>query len=97
MKAAADHPHAKGRLGYHLLEKRLSRRASTLQAERMLKRNRADLRAGEQSDHVAVPVPPVDRGRGDPRNTLSVKIDRREDTDQYKIVVKAGILSGLYS
>ncbi|GFO24795.1 hypothetical protein PoB_005130000 [Plakobranchus ocellatus] len=68
-----------------------------LASRRMLKRNRADLRAGEQGDNVAVPAPPVDRGRSDPRNTLGIKIYRREDTDQYKIVVKAGILSGLYS
>jgi transposase InsO family protein len=71
--------------------------AQTSQAERMVKRSRVDLRAGEQGDNVAVPVPLVDRGRGDPRNILGVIIDRREDTDQYRIAVKAGILSGLYS
>ncbi|XP_076036970.1 uncharacterized protein LOC143022572 [Oratosquilla oratoria] len=71
--------------------------AQTSQAERMVKRSRVDLRAGEQGDNVAVPVPLVDRGRGDPRNILGVIIGRREDTDQYRIAVKAGILSGLYS
>ncbi|XP_068212664.1 uncharacterized protein [Palaemon carinicauda] len=71
--------------------------AHTSQAERMVKRSRVDLRDGEQGDNVAVPVPLVDRERGDPRNILGVIIDRREDTDQYKIAVKACILSGLYS
>ncbi|XP_068206257.1 uncharacterized protein [Palaemon carinicauda] len=71
--------------------------AQTSQAERMEKRSRVDLRAGEQGDNVAVPVPLVDRGRGDPRNILGVIIDRRKDTDQYRIAIKVGILSGLYS
>ena len=44
-----------------------------------------------------MPVPLVDRRRGDPRNILGVIIDRREDTEQYRIAVKAVILSGLYS
>ncbi|KAK7109730.1 hypothetical protein V1264_013720 [Littorina saxatilis] len=38
--------------------------AQTSQAERMVKRSRVDLRAGEQGDNVAVPVPLVDHGRG---------------------------------
>ncbi|GFN84633.1 hypothetical protein PoB_001113900 [Plakobranchus ocellatus] len=49
----------------------------------------------EQGDNVAVPVPIVDRGRGDPRNILSIITDRRKDTDQYRKGVKAGILSGV--
>jgi hypothetical protein len=71
--------------------------AQACQAERMVKRSRVDLRPGEQGDNVAVPVPLVDRGRGDPRNILGVIIDRREDTDQYRIAVKAGVLNGMYS
>ena len=55
--------------------------AQTSQAERMVKRSRVDLWAGEHGDHAAVPVPLVDCGRGDPRNILVVIIDRREDTD----------------
>ncbi|XP_068232019.1 uncharacterized protein [Palaemon carinicauda] len=80
--------------------KRLRREAAdtqTSQAERMVKRSRVNLRAGEQGDNVAVPVLLVDRGRGHPRNILCVIIDRRKDTHQYRIAVKAGILSGLYS
>ncbi|GFO24001.1 hypothetical protein PoB_005050600 [Plakobranchus ocellatus] len=59
-------------------------RASTSQAERMVERNRVDLQAGEQGEDVTVLVAPVDCGRGDPRNILGVKIDRREDRDQYR-------------
>ena len=46
---------------------------------------------------MAIPVPLVDRGKGDPRNILGVIVDRLEEKDQYKIAVKAGILNGLYS
>ncbi|GFO24954.1 hypothetical protein PoB_005145900 [Plakobranchus ocellatus] len=65
--------------------------ASTSQAERRVKRNRVDLRTGEEGDNVAVPVPPVDHGRSDPRNIRGVIIDRLEDRDQCRIAVKAGI------
>ncbi|XP_052806687.1 KRAB-A domain-containing protein 2-like [Mya arenaria] len=61
------------------------------QAERM------DLKTGVPGDNVAVPIPPVDRGRGDPRNILSVIVNRDVDTDQYKNAVKAGVLKGQYS
>ena len=37
------------------------------QAERVVKRTRVDLNAGVADDNVAVPIPLVDRGRGDPR------------------------------
>ena len=66
------------------------------QAERMVKRSRIDLKAGEAGDNVAVPIPMVDRGRGDPRNILGVIVDRDEH-DMYRIAVKAGILSKKYS
>ena len=52
--------------------------------------------AGEAGDNVAVPIPMVDRGRGDPRNILGVIVDRDEH-DMYRIAVKAGILSKKYS
>ncbi|XP_066953255.1 SCAN domain-containing protein 3-like [Macrobrachium rosenbergii] len=46
------------------------------QAERMVKRSRIELKAGEIGDNVALPIPLVDRRRGDPRNILGVTIDR---------------------
>jgi len=67
------------------------------QAERMVKRSRVDLKTGVPGDNVAVPIPAVDRGRGDPRNILGVIVNRDVDTDQYKIAVKAGVLKGQYS
>ena len=55
-----------------------------------------DLKSGDIGDNVAVPVPMVDRGRGDPRNILGVIIDRNEN-DLYTIGVKAGVLKTKYT
>ena len=62
----------------------------------MVQRSRIDLQAGEIGDNVAVPIPMVDRGRGDPRNILGVIIDRNEN-DLYTIAVKVGILRSKYT
>ena len=62
----------------------------------MVKRSRILCKPGSPGDNVAVPIPSVDRGRGDPRNILGVILYRVE-RDQYKIAVKSGILKGLYS
>ena len=62
----------------------------------MVKRARIDLKVGEAGDNVAVPIPMVDRGRGDPRNILGVILNRDEN-DMYKIAVKAGILTTKFS
>ena len=67
-----------------------------LQAERMVKRSHIQCKPGSPGDNVAVPIPSVDRGRGDPRNILGV-ILYRDKRDQYRIAVKSGILKGLYS
>ena len=61
------------------------------QVERMVK-SRVDIQAGTIGDNVAVPIPGVDRGRGDPRNILGV-VDNKTDNDQYKIAVKGGLLN----
>ena len=66
------------------------------QAERMVKRSRVDLQVGTIGDNVAVPIPAVDRGRGDARNNLGVVVNKT-DNDQYKIAVKGGLLNGHYS
>ena len=42
------------------------------QAERMVKRARVELKAGEPRDNVAVPIPLVYPGSCDPRNILGV-------------------------
>jgi hypothetical protein len=62
----------------------------------MVKRSRIELKVAEVGDNVAVPVPLVDRGRGDPRNILGVVVNRDEH-DLYSIAVKAGILSTKYT
>ena len=67
------------------------------QAEWMVKRSRVDFKCGEIGDNVAVPVPMVDRGRGDARNILGVIVNREIDTDIYTIAVKSGVLKGEYS
>ena len=66
------------------------------QAERMVKRSRIELKAGEIGDNVALPIPLVDRGRGDPRNILGVIVSRSIN-DQYKVATKSGVLKGSYS
>ena len=66
------------------------------QAERMVKRSKVVLGAGQVGDNVAVPIPIVDRGCGDPRNLLRVIVDLDEN-NMYTINVKAGILKGKFS
>ncbi|XP_066964221.1 KRAB-A domain-containing protein 2-like [Macrobrachium rosenbergii] len=66
------------------------------QAERMVKRSRIELKAGEIGDNVALPIPLVDRGRGDPRNILGVIVSRSIN-DQYKVATKSDVLKGRYS
>lgn len=73
-----------------------SRVCQVQQAERMVKRSRLDLGHGQRGDNVAIPVPLVDRGRGDPRNILGVILDRSEN-DNYTLVTKYGILRGAYT
>ena len=53
----------------------------------MVLRSHVDLRAGSIGDNVAVPVPTVDKGRGDPRNILGI-IMGVTGKDQYRIAVK---------
>ena len=56
----------------------------TDQADRMVTRSRIELQARHVRDNVALPVPMVDRCRGDPRNILGVIIDMNEN-DVYAI------------
>lgn len=66
------------------------------QAERMVKRSRTINVAGNPGDNVTIPIPLVDRGRGDSRNIMGVIVDR-DNNDLYVISVRAGILKGKYS
>ena len=78
------------------LQRKRARTSQLSQAERMVKRSRIELKAGEVGDNVAVPISYADRGRGAPRNILGIIVDRDEH-DMYRIAVKAGILSTKYS
>ena len=66
------------------------------QAEQMVIRSKVVLGAGQVGNNVAVPIPIVYRGRGDPRNLLGVIVDLDEN-NMYTINVKAGILKGKFS
>ena len=50
----------------------------------------------ETGDNVTVPVPLVDRGRGDPKNILGI-VQQRDENDMYIIADRGGILKGKYS
>ena len=53
-------------------QRSVARSSETVQAERMVKRSHIELTACRIEDNIAVPIPLVDRGRGDPRNILGV-------------------------
>ena len=63
------------------------------QAERMVKRSRLEHVAGNPGDNVIIPIPLVDRGKGDPCNIMGVIVDRNQN-DSYCIAVHAGLLKG---
>src|SRR5688572_30351836 len=66
------------------------------QAERMTKRCRVTHAPGNPGDNVTLPIPLVERGRGDPRNLMGVILDRDEN-DMYRIALRTGILEGRYT
>ncbi|KAG1666098.1 hypothetical protein GQR58_019090 [Nymphon striatum] len=59
----------------------------------MVKRSKVVMKAGVVGDNVAVPIPSVDRGRGDPRNIIGVIVEV-SDSEQYSIACPAGVLNG---
>ena len=62
----------------------------------MVKRSRLEHVAGNPGDNVIIPIPLVDRGKGDPCNIMGVIVDRNQN-DSYSIAVHAGLLKGRYS
>ena len=70
--------------------------AQLSQAECMVKRSRRIMDRGNVGNNVTIPIPMVDRGRGDPRNIMGIIIDI-DKSDYYTIAVKSGILSGKYT
>ena len=77
-------------------QRKRAREAMVQQAERMVKRSRIKHVAGNVGDNVTIPIPIVDRGRGDPRNMLGVIVDR-DSNDMYRIAVRTGLHTGKYS
>ncbi|CAG2239923.1 unnamed protein product [Mytilus edulis] len=67
------------------------------QAEKMVARSNQILRPVQVGDNVTVPIPSVDRGRGDPRNLLCIVLEHDQTIDQFKLGSKDGILNGSYS
>ena len=89
-----------GILEQHLEEIRETRKRTKnnqlMQAERMLKRSRKEMTPAQENDTVAIPMPLVDRGRGDARNIMGFVLNK-DQNEMYKIGVKAGVLRGRYS
>ncbi|XP_071111144.1 uncharacterized protein [Haliotis cracherodii] len=73
-----------------------AREAQEEQAQRMVKRSKRVLGPVSVGDNVTVPIPHVDRGRGDPRNIIGVVIEC-SDNDMFTIAVEGGVLNGKYS
>ncbi|KAK3922746.1 SCAN domain-containing protein 3 [Frankliniella fusca] len=64
------------------------------QAEKMLKTSRQRFPPAAVGDTVIIPVPDVDRGRGDPRNVICVVVEVTED-NLYRLGNKQGRLNTL--
>src|SRR6218665_1027186 len=77
-------------------QRKRARGSLVQQAERMVKRSRVQHSPGNSGDNVTVPIPLVDRGRGDPQNLMGV-ISDGDDNDMYRIAVRAEVLNGKYS
>jgi hypothetical protein len=73
-------------------KRKLAIAAQQKQAERVVKRSRVIMKDCTVGDNVAVPIPSVDRGRGDPRNILGVIL--AVENGQYTIGCPSGILKG---
>ncbi|KAG1655420.1 Sialin [Nymphon striatum] len=67
-----------------MLVKNKVRLVQLLQAERMVKRIRRIIDRGNVGNNVTVPIPMVDKGRGDPRNIMGMIMDIDEN-DNYTI------------
>ena len=96
----AHHPPASDQLYQRqsdIINQRLGASAAQIaQAEHMVKRSRVDLIAGKIGDNVAVLIPLVDQGRGDPRIIFGVIVSCDSNMSN-RIDTKSGALKGRYS
>ena len=96
MSPAVPHEMLRARMNNIHSERSAASSSQLVQAEHMVKRSRLALPTAKPGENVAVPIPLVDRGRGDPRNILG-KILNHDENDLYTICVKSGILKGTFA
>ena len=96
MSPAVPYEMLRARMNNIHSERSAASSSQLIQAERMVKRSRLELPTTNPGDNVAVPIPLVDRGRGDPRNILGVVLNH-DANDLYTICVKSGILKGTFA
>ena len=75
-------------------ERHLSHENLERQADKIVAGSNHVLQMG---NNVTLPVPSVDRGRGDPRNLMCVVTDINTETQQYKLATRYGLLNGSFS
>ena len=76
-------------------ERRNASESERRQANRMRNLSERILTEVEVEKNIFIPIPMVDRGKGDPRNLLAVILSREEHG--YKLGTKSGVLHGLYT
>ncbi|XP_071137214.1 uncharacterized protein [Mytilus edulis] len=64
-------------------------------AKRMLSRSNRVLEEVDIGCNVVIPIPVVDRGKGDPRNIMAIVHGKSEKG--YRLAIKHGILLGSYT
>ena len=65
------------------------------QAQRMVDRSNKILEDVDVGCNVLIPIPQVDRGKGDPRNLMAIVHEKTEKG--YRLATKHGILLGTYT
>lgn len=79
------------------IENRISSKDNLIkQAQKMLKTSEKKFPSVELGTTVRIPVPEVDRGRGDARNILAVVLQKNDD-ELYQLGTKQGVIKTLYS
>ena len=78
------------------IQRKRARDGLVVQSERMVQRSRLEQVAGDSGDNVTIPIPLVDRGKGDPRNIMGIILDR-DERELYRIAVRSGILKGRFA
>lgn len=63
----------------------------------MIRHRKVLLKRATEGETVALTIPVVDRGRGDPWNILDVIVQHDQMNDKYRIGVKSSLLKVFYS